>query len=259
MIDLRKKDIFSIIMNQTRSIIITRLEEAEKAAYSDLLDSTEHICPLNSTGNFNYHLNFLLKNKVITKNGIVYKLTDKGKEIAKFLKDINEKWDKLEKILRGEKMSILNIAEQFEEETGLDMEREISDFQGIEVIMNKTKILGIMTLDQEYEIMENYEQLDITDFQFVQLKSKKKQQQKISVLHHPEIDYYMSPKIFGIVQEYLESNYGEVFFYAKKTVLSPFIVSSTKIGKWENNCSFVIAPSVFDKFATDKVESIKNK
>lgn len=246
-------------MNQTRGIIITRLDEADKAAYSDLLDSTEHICPLNSTGNFNYHLNFLLKNTVITKDGIVYKLTDKGKEISKFLKDINEKWEKLEQILRGEKLSILNIAEQFEEETGLDMEREVSDFQGIKIIMNKSKVLGIMTLDQEYEILDRYEQLDITDFQFVQLTSKKNQQQKISVLHHPEIEYYMSPKIYGIIQEYLELNFGDVFIYANKTTPTPFIISSTKIGLWENNCSFVIAPSVFDKYATDKVESIKSK
>lgn len=246
-------------MNQTRGIIITRLDEADKAAYSDLLDSTEHICPLNSTGNFNYHLNFLLKNTVITKDGIVYKLTDKGKEISKFLKDINEKWEKLEQILRGEKLSILNIAEQFEEETGLDMEREVSDFQGIKIIMNKSKVLGVMTLDQEYEILDRYEQLDITDFQFVQLTSKKNQQQKISVLHHPEIEYYMSPKIYGIIQEYLELNFGNVFIYANKTTPTPFIISSTKIGLWENNCSFVIAPSVFDKYATDKVESIKSK
>jgi hypothetical protein len=258
-IDLRKKDIFSIIMNQTRSTIITRLDEVDKTAYSDLLDSTEHICPLNSTGNFNYHLNFLLKNTVITKDGIVYKLTEKGKEISKFLKDINEKWEKLEKILRGEKLSILNIAEQFEEETGINMEKEVSDFQGIEIIMDKSKFLGIMTLDQEYEILDKYEQLDITDFQFVHLASKKKQRKKISVLSHPEIDYYMSPKIYGIVQEYLETNYRDVLIYVNKNTPAPFIISSTKFSQWDNNCSFVVAPSVFEEHATDKVESIKNK
>ncbi|NPD87325.1 MAG: hypothetical protein HGN29_01295 [Asgard group archaeon] len=259
---MRKKDIFSLITNPTRNIIITRLDEAEKAAYSDLLDSTDYILPLNSTGNFNYHLNFLLKNSIITKEGIVYKLTEKGREISKYLKDIDEKWKELEKILRGGKMSILNIAEQFEEETGIIMDKEVSDFQGIEIIMDENKILGIMTLDKEHEILDTYEQLNVTDFKIIRkIGSKKvdKKNQIISVLHHPEIEYYLSPKLYGIVQDFLERNHGDSLIYANKITPAPFIISSKKIGEWRENCSFVIAPSIFDKPLKDKDQNIKNE
>jgi len=77
----------------------------------------EHVRHLTSTGNFNYHLNFLLENSVITKDGIVYKLTKKGLEIARVLKDVDQNWNKLESTLRGERMSTFSCAEQFEEET----------------------------------------------------------------------------------------------------------------------------------------------
>jgi DNA-binding transcriptional ArsR family regulator len=111
---LRKEDVFSIAVDPTRNRIIKRLEEAGKAAYSDLLDSVDTVRHLTSTGNFNYHLEFLLKNSVITKDGPVYKLTDKGLEIARFIKDVDQSWSKLEPKLRGENMSIFSCAERFD-------------------------------------------------------------------------------------------------------------------------------------------------
>ena len=237
-----------------------RLDEAEKAAYSDLLDSTDHIFPLNSSGNFNYHLNFLLRSSIITKEGIVYKLTEKGKEISRFLKEVTKEWKELEKILRGEKMSILSIAEEFEEETGLSMEREVSNFQGIEIIMDENKVIGIMTLDQKYEFLENYEQLDVTDFKMIRKannENKEIKSKRISVLHHPELEYYLSPRLFGIIQDFLEKNYGDAKIYAHKTMPAPFILSSKEFGDPTDNCSFVIAPSIFDKSLLDKIENIK--
>lgn len=69
---------------------------------------------LTSTGTFNYHLDFLLQNSVIVKGGIVCKLVEKGLEIARFVKDVDQIWNKLELTLRGERMSIFSFAEQFE-------------------------------------------------------------------------------------------------------------------------------------------------
>lgn len=74
---LRKDDVFSIAVDPTRNKIIMRLEEAGKAAYSDLLDYVDNVRHLTRTGNFNYHLDFLLKNSVITKEDVVYRLADK--------------------------------------------------------------------------------------------------------------------------------------------------------------------------------------
>ena len=64
-----------------RSKIITRLYEAGKAAYSDLLDSAGLTEVLDSRGDFNYHLNFLLQNSIATKDGVVYHLRDRGRAI----------------------------------------------------------------------------------------------------------------------------------------------------------------------------------
>ena len=64
---MRKSDVFSTVADSTRNKIIRRLDEAGKAAYSDLLDSAEHVRHLTSTGNFNYHLNFLMENSVIIR------------------------------------------------------------------------------------------------------------------------------------------------------------------------------------------------
>jgi predicted transcriptional regulator len=109
-ISLRKKDVFSIVINSTRQVIIKRLGEAGKAAYSDMLDSVDFIQPLNSTGNFNYHLNFLIRNEVVMRDGSVYRLTDDGKKILRFTEDINQMWCELQKELRGETMSVLSVS-----------------------------------------------------------------------------------------------------------------------------------------------------
>jgi DNA-binding transcriptional ArsR family regulator len=93
---LNKSDVLSIVVDPTRNKIIRRLDEAGKAAYSDLLDSADYVRYLTSTGNFNYHLSFLLKNSVIVKEGVVYKLTSRGREIARFVKDVDQMWSELE-------------------------------------------------------------------------------------------------------------------------------------------------------------------
>lgn len=88
-----------MIVDSTRNSVIRRLSEAGKAVYSDLLDSAECVRHLTGTGTFNHHLNFLLENSVIVKDGIVYKLTKKGLEIARFVKDVDQIWNKLESTL----------------------------------------------------------------------------------------------------------------------------------------------------------------
>ena len=141
---MRKSDVFSIIVDPTRNSIIRRLSEAGKAAYSDLLDSVEHVRHLTSTGNFNYHLNFLLENSVIVRDGIVYKLTKKGLEIAEFLKDVDQNWNKLESTLRGERMSIFSFAELFEGETGTEMQKATSKFHGMDLITDERRVIGLI-------------------------------------------------------------------------------------------------------------------
>jgi hypothetical protein len=80
-VSLRKSDVFSLVVDSARNRIIRRLDEAEKAAYSDLLDSAEHVNHLTSTGNFNYHLDFLLKNSVITRRALSINLLIRGKSL----------------------------------------------------------------------------------------------------------------------------------------------------------------------------------
>mgnify|MGYP001084240493 CR=1 FL=1 len=116
---MRKRDVLSIVENPVRSDIIMRLDEAGKAAYSDLLDSAGIIEVLDSRGNFNYHLNFLLENSIVVKEGIVYRLTDRGRAIAQFVKEVNHVWNQIEHKLRGGYMDIVGYAEEFERETGI--------------------------------------------------------------------------------------------------------------------------------------------
>jgi len=104
---LRKRDVLSIVEIPVRSSIILRLDEASKAAYSDLLDSAGVIEVLDSRGNFNYHLNFLLENSIVVKEGMVYRLTDKGRAVAKFVKEVNQIWKKVEPKLRGGDMDLV--------------------------------------------------------------------------------------------------------------------------------------------------------
>lgn len=238
---MRKKDIFSIITNPIRRIIIMRLYEAKKAAYSDLLDSIEHIQHLTSTGNFNYHINFLCEKEIIKKDGIVYKLTKNGIEIARFVIDIDQKWLKLAKILRGEKMSIINLAEKFEAETGVFLEKELTDFKGTEMIMDENKILGLVTNISQIKFLENYHEIDYQKFSLKKHKTKK-DNKALTLLSHPDISYYLSLRYFGLIQDFIEKNFGELSVLVNKKEVAPFLIKSKK-----ENCYFIIAPSILEK------------
>ena len=238
---MKKKEIFTLVTNPSRNTIIRRLFEAEKAAYSDLLDSAGLIPTLDSTGNFNYHLNFLVENEIIVKSGSIYKLTDKGKEIALFIKDVDQKWLKLERTINGDFMSLISIAEQFEEQTGLKMLKEISDFKGIDMIMDETRSVGIMITNELPAPLGNHSEMNVEDLQVIM---KKKGNKKSTVLGHPEFEHYLSQKYFSIIQDFILVDFEEIFLYADKNETTPFLISSIELNKTNEGLVFVVAPQI---------------
>jgi len=244
---LRKGDVFSIVADPTRNRIVRRLEEAGKAAYSDLLDTVEHVRHLTSTGNFNYHLNFLLENSVISKDGVVYKLTENGREIAEFLKDVDQLWNKVEPTLRGERMSIFSWVEQFEEETGIKMQKDTLKFQGIDLITDERKVIGLFAQeDCRKEFFKEYEPIKVEDCKLC-IKKNEKGSKKCSelVVSHPHLEYYVSPQMLGIVHQFLENHFNQVHVFAAKKKPYPFLFRAAEMGKDYNGCAFIVAPVVF--------------
>lgn len=237
----------SIVADPTRNRIVRRLDEAGKAAYSDLLDSAEHVRHLTSTGNFNYHLNFLLENSVIVKDGIVYKLTEKGREIARFLKDVDQIWNKLESTLRGDRVSIFSWVEQFEEETGTKMQKGTSKFHGMELIMDERKVMGLIAQeDCSREFFKEYEPLKVEDCKLCIKESKKESVRcKELVVCHPDLEYYISPQMLGIVHQFLATHFNEVHVFAVKKKPYPFLLRAAEMKKDYNGCAFIVAPVVF--------------
>jgi hypothetical protein len=61
-----------------------------------------------------------------------------------------------------------------------------------------------------------------------------------AVLEHPKIEYYISPRYFGLIQDFGERNFGFVQLFAIKSKTDPFIL---KAGNKTNTSYFVIAPS----------------
>jgi DNA-binding HxlR family transcriptional regulator len=244
---LKKSDVLSIVADTTRNKIVRRLDEAGKAAYSDLLDTAEHVRHLTSTGNFNYHLNFLLENSIITKDRIVYKLTEKGREIANFLKDVDQLWNKLEPTLGGERMSIFSWVEQFEEETRIKMRKDTLKFHGIELVSDERKVIGLISQeDCRKEFFKEYEPLKVEDCKLC-IKKSDKESKKCSelVVSHPGLEYYISPQLLGTVHQFLETHFNEVHVFAVKKKPYPFLLRATEMGKDYNGCAFIVAPVVF--------------
>lgn len=244
---LRKSDVFSIIVDPTRNSIIRRLSEAGKAGYSDLLDSAEYVRHLTSTGTFNYHLNFLLANSVIVKEGIVYKLTKKGLEVAKFVKDVDQIWNKLELTLRGERMSIFSFAEQFEEETGTRMQKVTSKFHGMDLITDERKVIGLIAQeDCNKEFFAQYDPITIEVFKLCLKECEKKGKRgKELVVSHPDLEYHLSIQMLGVVYQFLENNFGEAHVFAVKKKPYPFLFRAAEMGKDYDGCAFIVAPVVF--------------
>ena len=244
---MRKSDVFSIVADSTRNKIIRRLDEAGKAAYSDLLDSAEHVRHLTSTGNFNYHLNFLIENSVITKEGIVYKLTEKGREIAKFLKEVDLMWNKLEPALRGEKISISSWANRFQDETGVKMQKTGSKFHGTELVSDERKVIGLIAQeDCNTEFFKDYKPISVQDCRlFIRRSEKESDKCSELVVGHPALNYYISPQLLGIVYEFLSNNFAEAHVFALKEKPYPFLLRATELGKDYDGCAFLIAPIVF--------------
>lgn len=244
---MRKIDVFSIIADSTRNKIVRRLDETGKAAYSDLLDSAEHIRHLTSTGNFNYHLNFLQENNVIVKDGIVYRLTERGKEIAELLKGVDQMWNKLEPILRGEKMSLFSWAERFQQDTGTKMQKNSSKFYEIEMLSDEKKVIGIIAQENcRTEFFKGYKPLKIEDCKMCLKRSEKETEKCVElVVSHPDLKYYISPELIGAVYNFLSTHFGEARIFAVKERPYPFLFRALEIEKDYEGCAFLVAPCVF--------------
>jgi hypothetical protein len=241
---LRKDDAFSIAVDPTRNRIVKRLEEAGKAAYSDLLDSAENVRHLTSTGNFNYHLDFLLKNSVITRDGRVYKLTDNGRHIAQFIKDVDQSWSKLEPKLRGKNMSIFSCAEQFEKETGTKMLKTTTSFHGMDLISDEKRVIGIIAQeDCTRSFFASYKPLGVEGFT-LSVKSCKGEDNMLT-LGHPDLKYYVSPMMLSLIYQFLEKNFGEAHLFALREKPYPLLFRGAAMEKDYDGCAFVVAPCVF--------------
>ena len=246
MASLRKDDVFSIAVDPTRNKIIKRLEEARKAAYSDLLDSVDAVRHLTSTGNFNYHLDFLLKNLVIIKDGTVYRLTDDGREIARFIKDVDQSWFKLEPKLQGESISIFSCAERFEKETGTKMLRTSASFHGMDMISDERKVIGIIAQeDCRKEFFASYEPLEVEHFKLL-VKKGCKDEGNMLTLAHPDLKYYVSPAMLSQVYQFLEEDFGgEAHIFAVKEKPYPLLFRAAAMENDYNGCAFMVAPCLF--------------
>jgi hypothetical protein len=241
---LRKDDAFSIAVDPTRSRIVKRLEEAGKAAYSDLLDSAENVRHLTSTGNFNYHLDFLLKNSVIMKNGAVYRLTDTGHHIAQFLKDVDQSWSRLEPKLRGKNMGIFSCAEQFEKETGTKMLKSTTSFHGMDMISDEKRVIGIIAQeDCSNGFFASHQPLEIEGFKLC-VKNCKDEDNTLT-LSHPDLKYCVSPVLLSLICQFLEENLGEAHVFAVREKPYPLLFRGAALGKNYNGCAFMVAPCVF--------------
>jgi len=241
---LRKDDAFSIAVDPTRSKIVRRLEEAGKAAYSDLLDSAENVRHLTSTGNFNYHLDFLLKNSVIMKEGTVYRLTDAGRSIARFIKDVDQSWSGLERKLRGRNMSIFSCAEQFEKETGTKMLKTTTSFHGMDLILDEKRVIGIIAQeDCSMDFFASHKPLELGGFRLC-VKTCKDEDNTLA-LSHSDLKYYVSPVLLSLACQFLEENFGEAHIFAVREKPYPFLFRGAALGKDYNGCALVVAPCVF--------------
>jgi hypothetical protein len=216
--------------------------------------SVDYIKPMNSTGNLNYHLNFLLKSKIIAKDGPVYRLTDNGREILSFVKDIEDRWQELQRSLSGDIMNVINYAEQFEEETGIKMMTEAIDFHGLDMIMDENRTIGVLKLSEAMNLFDDYILLNPEGFSL----SRKEYHdtngvpRQVTLLHHADLKYELSPKWFGVVQDFLERNYGSALVYALSEIPSPFLLRSEPLGQNGLGISFVVAPSVSDQEMRNK-------
>jgi len=244
---LNKHDVFSIIVEPTRSSIIGRLSEAGKAGYSDLLDTAECVRHLTSTGTFNYHLNFLLANSLIIKDGAVYKLTEKGHGIAGFLKDVEAIWNKLESTLSGERTEILSLAEIFEEQTGIKMEKDSSKFHGMDLITDERKVMGLIPQEDCCDkFFADYIKVAIQDFKpcWKECRESGKKVREL-VMGHPDLRYYLSIQMFGVVCHFLDDNFGEAHAFALRKKPYPFLFRAAEMGRDYDGCAVVVAPCIF--------------
>lgn len=249
---MRKREVLLIVENPVRSEIILRLDEAGKAAYSDLLDSAGLVEVLDSRGNFNYHLNFLLENSIVIKEGMVYRLTDRGRAIAGFIREVNGLWGRVEPKLRGSYKDIVSYAREFEKEVGIRMSRKVSEIKlkgKIEIVMDERSVIGILDEKRcEDEFFRGHEEIQLSDMKLeVIRKDKDGKEPRHYVLGHPDLSYHISPHYFGSVLIYLQRTFGEAHLYAEKKKPMPFMLRAKKLEERYEGPAFMIAPIIPDR------------
>ena len=247
---MRKRDALSIVENPVRSNIIMRLDQAGKAAYSDLLDSAGVIGILDSRGNFNYHLNFLLQNSIVVKDGVVYRLTDKGRAIAQFVKEVNLFWKKIEPKLRGGHVSIFSYAEEFERETGIKMQKKVAKrcarAHRIGEIMDEKSVVCLFDEEKcEDKFFSNHEEIQIVDLKLCVKETEwKNEKRHLYVFGHPDLTYLLSPYYLGSVLSYLQHSFGEAHIFANMKKPMPFLLRAKKLQERYEGPALMIAPVI---------------
>ena len=246
---MRKRDVMSIVEIPARRDIILRLEEAGRAAYSDLLDSAGVIEVLDSRGNFNYHLSFLLENSIVVKEGVIYRLTDKGRTVAQFIKEVDSIWNQIEPKLRGGYMSIVSYAEEFEKEVGIKMNKKIAErkLKGrIEMVTDEESVISLLNEEKCEDIFfSDYEEIQIDGMKLcVQETECDKEKHMLYIFGSPDLTYHLSPYYLGSVLLYLQKSFGEAHIYADRKKPMPFMLRAKKMYERYEGPAFMIAPVV---------------
>jgi len=248
-VQLKLREAMSIAESDVRSDMITRLYEVGKAAYSDLLDSAGATDVLGSRGNFNYHLNYLLDNSLVAKEGTVYKLTDKGRAMARFIGEVKASWKEIEPKLRGGYISMLAYAEDFKSECGIRMKETACQgrFGGkVEVVGDERDIFCLMDEKNcEDEFFSGYGEIPITELKlYIKEAEWKHEKHNLYVLGHSDLTYYLSPHYLGSTLHYLQQGFGEAHLFGDKKKPMPIILRARKWGESYEGPAFAIAPIV---------------
>ncbi len=144
-------------------------------------------------------------------------------------------------MMNDENMTVLNYAEQFEEETGIKMDREVRNFHGSKMIMNEEQIIGLL-LDTHTNEFEGQAHMTSDEFSLSRREQTdtKGEMKEITLLQHPDLEYELSPKWLGIIQDYLERNLGHTLVYALYDIPAPFLIRTSEL------CVKTNTPSVMD-------------
>jgi len=241
-----KRVLLSILGSRIKSSIVSRLALAEKAAYTDLLDSAGVDRQLGGTGTFNYQLKQLEEDGIVAKTKGIYRLTPQGRSLASFLETFDRIWSqhveemKMKEMKMGE-MDLFDYAEDFQETTGIRM--GIGEGKRVprklDFLMSEDRVIGI-ALEEWTESFMKTSRAEVLELQPQEMGVAKAPNGKI-VLSHPRLSYFITPFYFGAAQGYIASRYKDSHVYASLDKPMPLIVRAKPLGERYKGCAIIIA------------------